>query len=139
MYLQHFALTRYPFQTMDHPDELFKSKAGSETETRLLHLLELRGIGLLTGEVGCGKTTACRQVTAGLHPGLYRVYYVSLTTGSILDTYQVIGLGAWPGDRTLSCHRLPRHSHRALAPGQGGQAVAGAGHRRGPAPPQRRP
>ena len=91
MYLQHFALTRYPFQTMEHPDELFKSKAASETETRLLHLLELRGIGLLTGEVGCGKTTACRQVTAGLHPGLYRVYYVSLTTGSILDTYQVKG------------------------------------------------
>ena len=47
MYLQYFALTRYPFQTMEHPDELFKSKAASETETRLLHLLELRGIGLL--------------------------------------------------------------------------------------------
>ena len=109
MYLQHFALTRYPFQTMDHPDELFKSKAGSETETRLLHLLELRGIGLLTGEVGCGKTTACRQVTAGLHPGLYRVYYVSLTTGSILDTYQVI---AW--ELGLATERSRATAYRAI-------------------------
>ena len=109
MYLQHFALTRYPFQTMDHPDELFKSKAASETETRLLHLLELRGIGLLTGEVGCGKTTACRQVTAGLHPGLYRVYYVSLTTGSILDTYQVV---AW--ELGLATERSRATAYRAI-------------------------
>ena len=27
---------------------------------------ELRGIGLLTGEVGCRKTTVCRHVTANL-------------------------------------------------------------------------
>ncbi len=71
---------------------VFASQAGRETETRLQHLLELRGIGLLTGEAGCGKTSICRRVTASLHPGLFRVFYVSLTTGSVLDTYQAI---AW--------------------------------------------
>ncbi len=69
-YLQHFALTRYPFQTPAETDELFPAQAGIETQTRLQHLLELRGIGLLTGEVGCGKTTACRQFAASLHPGV---------------------------------------------------------------------
>ncbi len=92
MYLSHFALSRFPFEHAAHPDELFASRAASETETRLQHLLELRGIGLLTGEVGCGKTSVCRRVTAALHPGLHRVYYVALSTGSVLDTYQAI---AW--------------------------------------------
>ena len=56
------------------------------------HLLELRGIGLLTDEVGCGKTTVCRHVAVNLHPGLYHVFYVSLTTGNVLDMYKSI---AW--------------------------------------------
>ena len=92
MYRQHFALTRFPFDPDLEADELFPSKAARETEARLLHLLELRGIGLLTGEAGCGKTSACRRVIHDLHPGLYRVFYISLTTGSVLDMYQSI---AW--------------------------------------------
>ncbi len=92
MYLQHFALTHFPFEASLQHDQLFASKAASETETRLQHLIDLRGIGLLTGEVGCGKTTLCRRVTSALHPGCHRVHYVALSTGSVLDTYQAI---AW--------------------------------------------
>ena len=92
MYLRHFAFTRLPFENDLATDELFESSAHREAEARLKHLVELRGIGLLTGEVGSGKTTVCRYVTAGLHPGLHRVYYVSLTTGNVLDMYKSI---AW--------------------------------------------
>ena len=45
----------------------------------------------MTGEVGSGKTTVCRNVAATLHPGRYRVCYVSLTTGNVLDMYKSIG------------------------------------------------
>ena len=76
MYLRHFAFTRFPFASTLEADELFASAARREAEARLNHLLELRGIGLLTGEVGSGKTTVCRSVTATLHPGLFRVFYV---------------------------------------------------------------
>ena len=34
----------------------------------------------------------CRHVASALHPGLYRVGYVSLTTGNVLDMYKAI---AW--------------------------------------------
>ena len=34
----------------------------------------------------------CRHVTTVLHPGLYRLCYVSLTTGNVLDMYKSI---AW--------------------------------------------
>jgi general secretion pathway protein A len=43
---------------------------------RLSHLLDLRGIGLITGDSGSGKTCACRRVLSRLHTGLYRVIYV---------------------------------------------------------------
>ena len=92
MYQKHFALTHYPFEAnLDH-EVLFDAAAHSEAQVRLQHLLELRAIGLLTGEAGCGKTTVCRRVTAALHPGLYRVFYVSLTTGNVMDMYKSI---AW--------------------------------------------
>ncbi len=58
---------------------------------RLKHLLELRAIGLVTGEAGSGKTTVCRKVAAALHPGLYRVFYVPLSTGNVMDMYKSIG------------------------------------------------
>ena len=92
MIRKHFAFTREPFADRIEADELFAFRAHAEAGARIRHLLELRGIGLLTGEVGCGKTTACRHVVSTLHSGLYRVGYVALTTGSVLDIYNMI---AW--------------------------------------------
>ena len=91
MYQRHFALTRLPFDTPGPTDELFDSAARLEAEARLGRLIELRGIGLPAGEAGSGKTTVCRRVTDDLHPGLYRVCYVSLSTGNVMDMYKSIG------------------------------------------------
>lgn len=92
MYRKHFGLTRHPFSKSVEPDQLFASGALRELEVRLHHLLELRGIGIVTGESGSGKTTACRKIVAGLHTGLHRVLYVCLTTGNVMDLYKTI---AW--------------------------------------------
>ena len=92
MYRKHFALTHFPFEPSLESTALFASATLAEAEARLKHLLELRAIGLLTGEAGGGKTTACRKITAALHPGLYRVFYVSLSTGHVMDMYKSI---AW--------------------------------------------
>ena len=118
MYLRHFALTRLPFETPAHTDELFDSNSRREAETRLNHLIELRGIGLLTerahevsgtSKVGSGKTTVCRHVTTVLHPGLYRLCYVSLTTGNVLDMYKSI---AW--ELGLPTERSRATAYRAI-------------------------
>jgi len=103
MYRKHFGLSLHPFAKEIAPEELFVSQAGRELEVRLGHLLELRGIGLLTGEVGSGKTTLCRKVTSGLHSGLYRVVYVPLSTGNVMDLYKSISweLGL-PTERSLA-------------------------------------
>ena len=110
MYTTHFGLTHYPFHKTHKPDELFDSKATREATLRLQHLVELRGIGLLTGEPGSGKTTACRKLIDGLHDGLYRVIYVPLSTGNVMDAYKSI---AWemglPTERSrAACYRVIR-------------------------------
>jgi len=60
--------------------------------------------------VGSGKTTVCRKIAAALHPGLYRLFYVPLSTGNVLDMYKCI---AWelglPAEHTrASAFRLIR-------------------------------
>ena len=90
MYRKHFAFSHFPFDLTLPPEDLFASTALAEAQARLKHLLELRAVGLVTGEAGCGKTTVCRKIVAALHPGLYRVFYVPLSTGHVMDMYKSI-------------------------------------------------
>jgi type II secretory pathway predicted ATPase ExeA len=92
MYRKHFGLTRLPFTNGIDTGELFPSNGLREIQVRLAHLVELRGIGIVTGESGSGKTTSSRNVVAGLNTGLHRVLYVCLTTGNVMDMYKTI---AW--------------------------------------------
>ena len=71
----------------------------SEAHARLNHLLELRGIGLVTGEVA-----------SALHPGLYRLFYVPLSTGNVMDMYKSIAweLGSPIERNRASAYRLIR-------------------------------
>lgn len=90
MYRTHFGLTRHPFGKDLETEELFISAAQSELEARFKHLIDLRGIGLVTGESGSGKTTLCRKVAQSLHTGLHRVFYVPNSTGNVMDLYKAI-------------------------------------------------
>ena len=101
MYKPHFAFKHYPFDNTLRADELFDSDAAREARSRIRHLLDLRGIGLLTGEAGSGKTTLCRQTAAQLHPNRHRVCYVALSTGSVLDSYNMVA-GAFGLERFTS-------------------------------------
>ena len=66
MYRQSFSLARWPFGSDIASDDLFPSRAATEAQARLNHLAEMRGIGLLTGEVGSGKTAVCRRFADSL-------------------------------------------------------------------------
>lgn len=92
MYRKHFGLTRHPYDKELAADDLFPSASLLELNARLKHLIDMRGIGLVTGDSGSGKTTTCRHMVANLHSGLYRVLYVSMTTGNVMDLYKSI---AW--------------------------------------------
>lgn len=109
MYRKAFGLTRHPFEKDIEPAKLFASHVAAELEARLNYLLQLRGIGLVTGEVGSGKTSICRKVAAALNTGLYKVFYVPLTTGNVTDIYKSI---AW--DMGLATERSLAALYRSI-------------------------
>lgn len=76
MYTQIFGLTRPPFQRGLESQELFQAPRLEELHSRLRYLVDHRAIGLLTGEPGCGKSTALRRLRDELHPEQVRSVYV---------------------------------------------------------------
>jgi general secretion pathway protein A len=69
MYLSFFQLNEFPFNVTPDPRFLFFSDRHREAFDSLLYGVEHRkGFIVLTGEVGCGKTTVCRSVLNNL-PG----------------------------------------------------------------------
>jgi type II secretory pathway predicted ATPase ExeA len=61
MYLKHWGLQQYPFENVPDPAFMYYSPAYEEALARLVYAVKRnKGISLLTGEVGCGKTTLSR-------------------------------------------------------------------------------
>lgn len=71
-----FSLTQLPFSKQMEPSHLFMHPQFLEFTKRLSLLCENRGIGLFTGEVGCGKSTAIRSVLESLSTQTHRVVYL---------------------------------------------------------------
>ena len=90
MWETFFGFKKTPFA--DNPDgkQLFASQAWQQVKTRLEFLAQHRGVGLLTGEVGSGKSTAARVFTAALNTSLYKILYVHFSSGSALDLLRQI-------------------------------------------------
>lgn len=85
MWEAYFGFKKTPFP--DDPDgkQLFGSQAWEQVRNRLQFLVDYHAAGLLTGEVGSGKSTAARTFTASLNPNLYKVLYLHWTSGTALD------------------------------------------------------
>lgn len=62
MYEDFFRLKERPFSKTPDPQFLFPSRSHREAMARLLHAVEERDMILLTGDIGCGKTTLSRAL-----------------------------------------------------------------------------
>jgi general secretion pathway protein A len=92
MFEAFFGFKKTPFG--DNPDakQLFTSEPWTQVKARLQFLVDHHGAGLLTGEVGAGKSTAARTFIAALNPNLYKVLYLHWTSGSALDLLRQLAL-----------------------------------------------
>lgn len=58
MYLDYWGFEEFPFENVPDPDFFYMSKAHEEGLTRLLYAAQMRkGGAMLSGDIGCGKTT----------------------------------------------------------------------------------
>jgi len=73
MYLQHFGLKHDPLGKNIH--ETVMHEQYNTLENKLNWLLQTKGIGLITGDAGTGKTTALRKWTNSLNQITHKVIY----------------------------------------------------------------
>ena len=92
MFETFFGFKKTPFADSPDAKQLFASAGWQQVKNRLELLARHPGVGLLTGEVGAGKSTAARVFTASLNPNLYKILYVHFTNGSALDLLRQVAL-----------------------------------------------
>lgn len=103
MFKQFFGLKFNPFSKEIPPEQLFESQDLVEVGSRLNYLQNTRGIGLLVGETGSGKSSALRSYVSRLNPALFRTCYFALSTVTVMDFYHGLAhvLGEQPRHRKI--------------------------------------
>lgn len=87
-----FNLKNHPFTKDIDSKNVFVSSAFKELSSRLDYMKKNRGLMLLTGESGTGKTLALRTFAESLNANLYSLIYIPLTTISQIEFYRQLNL-----------------------------------------------
>jgi type II secretory pathway predicted ATPase ExeA len=72
----HYGFSRMPFGRDLAPGMLHRHNSHNEAVARISWCISERSIGVVTGEVGAGKTVSVRTALAGLDPSKYTVIYL---------------------------------------------------------------
>ena len=87
-----FKLKTYPFAKDISSQNVFRSNVFNELSSRLDYIKKNRGLLLLTGEPGVGKTVAVRAFVESLNPNLYFSSYIPLATVSQIEFYRQLNI-----------------------------------------------
>jgi len=87
-YRAFFGFAREPFTANIELDGILQTPELLAVNQRVEYVVRIGGIGLLTGAVGAGKSTALRWTAGRMHPSRYKVLWVTATAGSILEVYR---------------------------------------------------
>jgi type II secretory pathway predicted ATPase ExeA len=98
MFQEFYGFTRVPFSRTIATQDLFPTAGQKELSARLTYLVRERGCGLVTGEIGSGKSTAVRTFAASLDFNRYLVVYLANPTTGITGLYRdlLVSLGYEP-------------------------------------------
>ena len=87
-YRSFFGLEKEPFGADVALKDILQTDQLVDTKTRLDYVIRLGAVGLVTGDVGSGKSTAIRYAEGNLHPSEYRSIYITASSGSIMELYR---------------------------------------------------
>jgi len=87
-YRSFFGLKKQPFGADINLNEILKTAELIDVKERFDYVIGLGAIGLITGEVGSGKSTAIRYAAEHLHPSEYKSLYMTASSGAIMELYR---------------------------------------------------
>ena len=87
-YRSFFGLKKEPFGADIAMNDILQTDQLVDAKARLDYVIRLGAVGLVTGEVGSGKSTAVRYAAGNLHPSEYRSIYITASSGSIMEFYR---------------------------------------------------
>jgi general secretion pathway protein A len=87
-YRSFFGLNKQPFGADINLNEILKTSELIDVKERFDYVIGLGAIGLITGEVGSGKSTAIRYAAEHLHPSEYKSLYMTASSGAIMEFYR---------------------------------------------------
>jgi type II secretory pathway predicted ATPase ExeA len=117
----HYGFTKMPFRRDLAPGMLHRHSAHAQAVARIGWCVAERALGVVTGEVGAGKTVAVRAALAALHPSRHTLIYLGNPAIGARGIYAGI-VSALGG--------VPRFHKAALIP-QTADALAAEEHERG--------
>jgi len=85
--LSYFNLSRVPFSKEIPVKEFVMLESFKKYADNLSILIETRGIGVITGKSGSGKSCLVRKVKDDLNPGLFKPIYICHSTSSLVEFY----------------------------------------------------
>jgi general secretion pathway protein A len=88
-YRTFFGMNREAFPSDLSLKDILETQDITSITERFDYIVRLGAIGLLTGEVGSGKSTALRYALSKLHPSEYRTIWITACSGSILEFYRL--------------------------------------------------
>jgi type II secretory pathway predicted ATPase ExeA len=96
--LSYFNLSALPFTKEIAAEKLLSLPTVERALVSVRLLVHTRGIGLLTGESGAGKSCIVRLLAGELNPGLYKLVYFCHSSIGILEfyTHLCVGFGLEP-------------------------------------------
>ncbi len=112
-YCTYWQLDTRPFDNLPDPRFYFPSGQHEDARQRLLYGIEAKkGVVMVTGEIGCGKTLTCRALLQSLPEGRYDVALVANpslpSTEFLTEILYQFGLKTG-GPKVKMLHRLNDH------------------------------
>jgi type II secretory pathway predicted ATPase ExeA len=93
MFTTYWEMQFNPFSKQAAAKHFFASEDFKQATARLKFLCETKSIGLFTGNAGTGKTFTVKHFTDSLNPALFKVFYLPLSSVTVLEFYRAIALG----------------------------------------------
>lgn len=91
-YRTFFGFKKEPYGSDLDLNEILKTPELLAVKERFDYTLRIGAMALVTGDIGSGKSTALRYAMGQLHPSEYNTFYITASSGSILEIYrQLLG------------------------------------------------